>query len=42
VNWEFTWVPTAKKVKTTAAVTKVIKDNSITQKWHMVDPNAIK
>lgn len=37
VNWEFLWIPTGQKVKTSANVRKVIQDNKIKEKYHMVN-----
>ena len=36
VNWEFIWKPTGKLVKTSANVKKVIVDNKIKEKYHIV------
>ena len=41
VNWEFVWKETGKSVETTALVRKVVKDNMICEKYHMVDVPAI-
>merc|ERR1719473_2031178 len=41
VDWKFTWKPTGKKVETTALVRKVVKDNMICEKYHMVDVEKI-
>ena len=37
VNWEFLWIPSGQKVKTSANVRKVIQDNKIKEKYHMVN-----
>lgn len=37
VNWEFIWKPTAQLIKTSANVKKVIKDNKIKEKYHIVN-----
>jgi len=36
VNWEFIWKPTGKLVKTSANVKKIIVDNKIKEKYHIV------
>ena len=36
VNWEFIWKPTNQLVKTSANVRKVIVDNKIKEKYHIV------
>ena len=36
VNWEFIWVPTNEFIKTSANVKKVIVDNKIKEKYHIV------
>merc|ERR1719409_324781 len=41
VNWAFTWKPTGKTVETTAIVRKVLKDGLITEKYHMIDCDAV-
>ena len=42
VNWEFVWKPTGKTIETTAVVRKVLRDNMICEKYHMVDVEAVK
>ena len=37
VNWEFLWKPTNKLVKTQGKVHKVVRDNLICEKYHMVN-----
>jgi len=41
VNWIFTWKPTGEVHETTALVRKVVCDNMICEKYHMVDVEAI-
>merc|ERR1719198_243930 len=41
VNWEFVWKPTGKTIETTAVVRKVLRDNMICEKYHMVDVEAV-
>ena len=42
VNWEIIWKKTNTLVKTSANVRKVIKDNKIIEKYHIVNYNDIK
>ena len=42
VNWEIIWKKTNNLVKTSANVRKVIKDNKIIEKYHIVNYNDIK
>ena len=42
VNWEFIYKPTQQFVKTTANVRKVLKNNLICEKYHLVNADAIK
>ena len=37
VNWEFLWKPTEQIIKTSANVRKVIHDNKIKEKYHIVN-----
>ena len=37
VNWEFLWKPTKKFVRTSANVKKIIEDNKIKEKYHIVN-----
>merc|ERR1712224_803285 len=37
VNWEFVWKASGKTVTTTGLVRKVVRDNMICEKYHMVD-----
>ena len=37
VNWEFLWKPTNQIVRTSANVRKIIKDNKIKEKYHIVN-----
>ena len=37
VNWEFLWIPTGQKIKTSANVRKVIQDNKIKEKYHIIN-----
>merc|ERR1719253_812142 len=41
VNWEFVWKATGKTVTTTALVRKVMRNNMICEKYHMVDVEEI-
>jgi len=41
VNWRFVWKPTGKVVEHTAIVRKVVKDNMLCEKYHLVDADAI-
>jgi len=42
VDWEFVWKETGAVVEATAITRKVVKDNMICEKWHMVDVAAVK
>jgi len=42
VDWEFVWKPTSTPVQMTGVVRKVLKDNMICEKYHLVDANALK
>merc|ERR1719450_1334078 len=41
VNWVFVWKATGKEIETTALVRKVVKDNLICEKYHMIDNEAV-
>merc|ERR1712216_853361 len=41
VNWEFVWRASGKTVTTTATVRKVVKNNLICEKYHMVDVEVV-
>eukprot|EP00472_Partenskyella_glossopodia_P012660 CAMPEP_0197540902 /NCGR_PEP_ID=MMETSP1318-20131121/66861_1 /TAXON_ID=552666 /ORGANISM="Partenskyella glossopodia, Strain RCC365" /LENGTH=272 /DNA_ID=CAMNT_0043100015 /DNA_START=482 /DNA_END=1300 /DNA_ORIENTATION=- len=42
VNWEFIYKPTQQFVKTTGNVRKVLKNNLICEKYHLINADAIK
>merc|ERR1740138_1824446 len=42
VNWEFVWKETGALIEATAVTRKVVKDNMLCEKYHMVDVEAIQ